>query len=212
MKLMTAQTFHDVFPSLGVEDGSFAGFIRRVRAGDERAARELVERYGPAIRRAVRVRLRDPRLQRLIESVDICQSVFASFFLRTALGQYDIESPDQLLRLLATIARNKLAYQARRERASCRDQGRVNTGALIDDCPALEASPSRQFEARELLDEARSRLTDDERCLFERRARGASWAEIAVELGGSPDALRVRLARGVARVGKQLGLGEAPDE
>src|SRR5438067_2234200 len=97
-----------------VDEISFKTFIRRVRAGDGHAAMELVERYGPAIRRAVRVRLRDPRLQRLVESVDICQSVFASFFLRTALGQYDIESPDQLLRLLSTIARNKLANQARR--------------------------------------------------------------------------------------------------
>jgi RNA polymerase sigma factor (sigma-70 family) len=209
---MTAETAHVAFLSLGVEDGSFTGFIRRLRAGDERAVRELLERYGPAIRRAVRVRLRDPRLQRIVESVDICQSVFASFFLRTALGQYHIESPDQLLRLLATIARNKLAYQARRERASCRDQGRVNMGVLIEDCAGHEPSPSRRLEARELLEEARSRLADDERCLFERRAQGASWAEIAAELGGNPDALRVRLARGVARVGKQLGLGEEIDE
>ena len=31
----------------------------------------LVERYEPAIRRAVRVKLRDPRLRRLVETVDI---------------------------------------------------------------------------------------------------------------------------------------------
>jgi RNA polymerase sigma factor (sigma-70 family) len=196
----------------GVEEGSFAGFVLRVRAGDECAAAELVERYGPAIRRAVRVRLRNPRLRRLIESVDVCQSVFASFFLRTALGQYDIESPEQLLRLLTAIARNKLAFQARREHAGCRDMGRLSIAAFVDDCPAREPSPSRLLEARELLDVARGRLTDDERCLFERRAQGASWAEIAADLGGSPDALRVRLARGGARVARQLGLGEAPDE
>jgi RNA polymerase sigma-70 factor (ECF subfamily) len=151
-------------------------------------------------------------LQRLIESVDICQSVFASFFVRTALGQYDIESPDQLLRLLAAIARNKLAYQARRERAGRRDRGRIDPSALVEDCPAPGASPSRQVEARELLEEARRRLTDGERHLFERRSQGASWAEITAELGGRPDALRTRLARGVARVGKQLGLGEVPDD
>ncbi len=78
--------------SITAGDGeySFAEFIRRVRAGDERAAMDLVERYEPSIRRAVRVRLRDPRLRRLIESVDMCQSVFGSFFVRTALGQYDL--------------------------------------------------------------------------------------------------------------------------
>ena len=105
------------------------------------AAAELVERYGPAIRRAVRVRLRDPRLQRLIESVDICQSVFASFFVRTALGQYDIESPDQLLRLLATIARNKLANQARRERADLPRSGAGQPGGRGRGLPGDRSQP-----------------------------------------------------------------------
>ncbi len=43
---------------------------------------------------------------------------------------------------------------------------------------------------------------------FIRRVRGGSWAEIAAELGGTPDARRVRLARGVARITRQLGLDE----
>jgi RNA polymerase sigma-70 factor (ECF subfamily) len=191
---------------------TFSGFIRRVRGGDEHAAVELVERYGPAIRRAVRIRLRDPRLHRLIESVDICQSVFASFFVRTALGQYDLENPDQLLKLLTTIARNKLAHQARRERADCRDQGRVNRDAAVEEFPAPSSSPSPQVGARELLSEARRRLTAEERTLLERRSQGQGWSEIAAELGGTPDALRIRLARAVARVTRELGLDEAPNE
>jgi RNA polymerase sigma-70 factor (ECF subfamily) len=196
----------------GGEDPSFAELIRRVRGGDDRAARELVRRYEPAIRRAVRVRLRDPRLRRLIESVDICQSVFASFFVRTALGQYDLERPDQLLRLLATIARNKLACQANRERADRRDQRRIDPEAVLEDCPSPGDSPSRQVAARELVEEARKRLTAEERALLERREQGLEWAEIAAELGGRPDALRVRLARAVARITRQLGLDEGPDE
>ncbi len=196
----------------GARDADFSEFMRRVRSGDERAAVELVERYGPAIRRVVRVRLRDPRLHRLIESGDICQSAFASFFVRTALGQYDLESPDQLMKLLASMARNKLAYQARRERAGCRDQGRVQRGAVIENYPAPVSGPSGQLVMSELLEEARRRLTPPERELLERRALGLGWAEIAADLGGTPDALRVRLARGVARITRELGLDEAPDE
>jgi RNA polymerase sigma factor (sigma-70 family) len=188
---------------------TFSAFIRRVRGGDERAAVELVDRYGPAIRRAVRVRLRDSRLQQLIESVDICQSVFASFFVRTALGQYDLDHPDQLLKLLTTIARNKLALLARRERALRRDRGRVNWAASVEDCPApATSSPSRQFAARELLDEARHRLTQAELMLLERRSQGLGWAEIGAELGANPNTLRIRLARAVARVTRDLGLDE----
>jgi RNA polymerase sigma-70 factor (ECF subfamily) len=192
-----------------MEGSTFSAFIRRIRGGDEHAAVELVERYGPAIRRAVRVRLRDPRLQRLIDSVDICQSVFASFFVRTALGQYDLDDPGQLLKLLTAIARNKLAIQARRERADCRDLGRVNWAATVENCPAPASSnPSRQLAARELLDEARRRLTPEELVLLERRSQGLSWAEIGVEIGANPDALRIRLARAVARVTRDLGLDE----
>src|SRR5206468_2113644 len=56
------------------EDASFADLIRRVRQRDEQAAAELVRRYEPAIRVAVRVRLTDPRLRRVVDSMDICQS------------------------------------------------------------------------------------------------------------------------------------------
>ena len=69
----------------------------------KQAAAELVRHYEPAIRRAVRVRLVDTRLNRLLDSMDICQSVMASFFVRAALGQYELNTPDQLLRLLATM-------------------------------------------------------------------------------------------------------------
>jgi RNA polymerase sigma-70 factor (ECF subfamily) len=55
-------------------------------------------------------------------------------------------------------------------------------------------------------------MTTQERALLERREQGLEWAEIAAELGSSPDALRVRLARAVARITRQLGLNEGPDE
>jgi hypothetical protein len=37
-----------------MSDTVFARFMRRIRAGDEQAARELVERYEPVVRREVR--------------------------------------------------------------------------------------------------------------------------------------------------------------
>ena len=95
------------------DDRSFLELIRRVRAGDEAAALDLVRRYEPAVRRVVRLQLRDPRLRRILDSMDVCQSVMASFFLRAATGQYDLDRPAQLLALLAVMARNKLASKAR---------------------------------------------------------------------------------------------------
>ena len=81
------------------ESTAFPDFIRRIRAGEDQAARELVERYEPVIRCEVRLRLRDPRLYSRFDWTDVCQSVMASFFVRAAAGQYDLERPDQLLRL-----------------------------------------------------------------------------------------------------------------
>ncbi len=106
------------------ETEAFQVLIERVRAGDAEAAAELVRRYEPMVRRAARVRLVDPRLGRVLDSMDICQSVMARFFVRAALGQYELNSPDQLLKLLATMARNKLANQAHGQRAARRGAAR----------------------------------------------------------------------------------------
>src|SRR5437763_17042036 len=111
------------------EELSFAELIGRVRTGDQDAAAALVRRYEPAIRRAVRIRLADSRLGRVLDSMDICQSVMASFFVRAALGQYELQAPEQLLKLLASMARHKLADQVDRERAACRDNRRAEEGS-----------------------------------------------------------------------------------
>src|SRR5262245_41519152 len=190
-------------------DTPFQDLIRRVRAGEADAAAELVRSYEPAIRRVVRLRLNDTRLRRAFDSMDVCQSVLATFFVRAALGQYDLDSPEQLLKLLAQVARHKLADQVRREQAGRRDFPR-----LADDSRAGEgvaapgASPSEQVARGELLQEVRRRLSPEERELAELRAEGRDWAAIAADKGEGAEALRKRLARGLDRVAQQLGLDE----
>src|SRR5579883_2868016 len=105
-------------------DDAFTDLIRRVREGDEVAAAELVRGYEPAIRRVVRVHLRDPRLRRVLDSTDICQSVLATFFVRANLGEYELKTPDDLLKLLATIARHKVTNEAKKQQALRRDYRR----------------------------------------------------------------------------------------
>src|SRR5262249_30264622 len=156
-----------------------------VRAGDQDAATVLVRRYEPAIRRAVRIRLADARLGTLLDSMDICQSVMASFFIRAASGQYELQNPGQLLKLLTAMARNKLASQARRQHAQRRDSRRVTSGGEDEGrFVATGASPSMEVAARDLLQEVHRRLSPDERRLLELRNQGSDWAAIAAELGG----------------------------
>jgi RNA polymerase sigma-70 factor (ECF subfamily) len=195
------------------EDDAFAEFIRRIRAGDDQAARELVQRHEPVIRREVRLRLRDQRLARRFDWTDICQSVMASFFARAAAGQYDLEQPDQLLRLLVVMTRRKLANQTRRHRAERRDYRRLEARdpAYLDERSATVPSPSRLVAGRELLEEFRRRLTEEERLLADLRAQSCEWAEIAARLGGTAEARRKQLARALDRVEQQLegsGIGD----
>jgi len=186
---------------------SFAAFVRGVRAGDARAAAELVRQYESAIRLEVRLHLRNSRLRRVLDSMDVCQSVLASFFVRAAAGQYDLEQPAQLLKLLVVIARNKVADQVRKERAQRRDNRRVeNVDPRELELTAGGHTPSQLVAGAELLQAFRQRLSAEERRLADLRAQDRGWAEIAAEVGGTPEARRMQLTRAVDRVARQLGL------
>src|SRR5262245_36070345 len=190
----------------------FQELITRVRKGDDAAANELVRRYAPAIRRAVRFRLTDPRLRRTLDSMDVCQSVMASFFVRAASGQYDLDTPEQLLRLLTTMARNKLLNQARQEHAARRDNRLVTDDIADHDMPGTAPSPVKPAEAREMLHEVHRRLAPDALRLVELRNQGHDWAAIASLVGATAAARRQKLHRALARVSKQVGLEEGDDE
>jgi RNA polymerase sigma factor (sigma-70 family) len=188
------------------EDRSFHELIRLVREGDQAAAAELVRSYEPAIRRAARVRLVDTRLQRVLDSMDISQSVFASFFVRAALGQYELERPEQLLRLLVNMSRKKLATQVRQEGAARRDYRRLDSTPPERPFVSAVPDPSQQASAKELLEEFRRRLSPEERSLAELRVSGQNWNQIATQQGETAEALRKKLTRAVERIAAELGL------
>jgi RNA polymerase sigma factor (sigma-70 family) len=193
------------------EAPAFEELIRRVRAWDQEAAAELVRRYEPAIRRAVRVRLANARLGNLLDSMDICQSVLRSFFVRAASSQYELETPEQVLKLLTAMARNKLASQARRQHTRRRDNRRAS--AIGDEGSRLVSSgdsPSAAIVVRDLQEEVRRRLAPDEWQLLELKNRGHDWAAIAEQVGGLPETLRKKLARAIDRVVAELGLDDEP--
>src|SRR5262249_16385308 len=109
----------------------------------------------------------------------------------------------------ATMARNKLADHARQQHAGRRDNRRVEAGTAEErQIAGSDPTPSQYIAGKEILHEVQKRLTDDERKLADMRADGREWADIAAEVGGSPEALRKRLSRAIDRVGQELGLDE----
>jgi RNA polymerase sigma factor (sigma-70 family) len=193
-----------------VRDPGFADFLRRIRAGDDQAAEELVKRFESLIRREVRLRISGSQVNRAFDSLDVSQSVLANFFARAANGQFELEHVDQLARLLVTMARNKLVSRVRSERRQVRDIRRVSEhpdalGRVADGQP----SPSEIVARKEILERMRTLLSDEERQIIDLRNQGLGWDEVATQLGGSGQARRMQMSRGIERVTRQLGIAES---
>ncbi len=190
---------------------AFPDLMARIRRGDGRAAEELFRQFEAQVRLEVQLRMRDPRLRRLVDDADVCQSVWLSFFVRARLGEYEIANPKQLARLLAGMARKKVAAHARRHSADRRDFRRAEGLGGAERAAARDASASSVVAGEELAREARARLSAEERSIADLRVAGRTWAEIAAEMGGTADARRVQLQRAAGRVRREIGL-EDDDE
>jgi RNA polymerase sigma factor (sigma-70 family) len=192
-------------------EGEYAEFIRRIRAGDPEAAAELVRRHEPEIRLEVRawLRLRDPRLRRVFDSMDVCQAVLATFFVRAAVGEYDLDRPGQLAALLAGIARNKLSEHVKHHQRQRRDVRRVEGLDPVEVRTPAQETPSQGAAGKELLAEFRRRLSEEENRIADLRANGRDWSAVAAELGGTPDGRRKQLTRAIERIERELGLHSA---
>lgn len=203
--MLMGGTSFTAFRGIDVQNDGFLGLIRRVRQGEELASEELVRTYGDQIRRIVRVRIGHSHLRRVVDSEDICQSVMANFLLRATAGEFELETPDQLFKLLVTMARNKLTNKFEYYQAARRD-GRRNEAAGISlrETPGDQETPSVILVRDELVKRIRSLLTEEERELLDRRTAGESWPEIAAAMGDSAERLRKRLERATQRVANQL--------
>jgi RNA polymerase sigma factor (sigma-70 family) len=190
---------------------AFATLLARVRAREPEATAEFVRQYEPQLCRKIRTWLRHqyPYLRNVLDSVDVCQSVMCCFLLRIALGQYDLEKPENVWNLLLTMSRRRLRQHARDQSAGRRDvRRREDLGSGVLEALAQGPSPSQQVIANDLLEATRERLTAEEWDLAQRRIQGCSWAEIADALGGTAEARRKQHTRALDRIAHELGLEE----
>lgn len=191
----------------------FALLIQRVRAGDQSAAAAIVRQFEPLIHREIRLRLEDQRLREMYDTADVSQSVLASFFVRAAVGEYDVDDPDRLIALLIAMTRNKVATLVRRQRRQKRDHHRAEGDqvAHLAKVPAREPTPSAIAIGAELVERARELLGQEERAIAALRETNHSWQQVADRCGGTPQARRVQFMRAMRRVTQQLGIEGAID-
>ena len=185
---------------------TFGEVIARLRSGDEAVVQWFVRQYEPEIRRLIRIRLNGSTLRRTMDSVDICQSTFFKFLQQLAACNLHVDTPEELSKLLFTIAQNNLRDELRKSNTKRRGQGvtfikEQNLLPLIED-PAL--NPGQLAANRDFWETVKSRMTAGERDLVEQRAMGHDWKTLADRFQSTPAALRRRLVRLRSRLGHYL--------
>ncbi|MCE9530506.1 MAG: RNA polymerase subunit sigma-24 [Planctomycetes bacterium] len=191
-------------------DASFQATVDAARNGDEEAAARLVREYQPELQRYIRFRLTNPGLRRFLDSLDVCQSVLAAFFVHLKGGRLEMIQPRQLFRFLAVMAENKVRDKARRHRTARRGAGILDGSPSIEtvDLSSADPGPAELASDRDLVAALRDRLPAEDRDSVERWLAGDGWNEIAAAAGNTPEAVRKQVTRSIDRAAKELGLIE----
>ena len=161
-------------------------FLRRIQAGDDGAARELLSRYEDEVRLVVRRQL--PRLLRSrFDSLDFLQSVWGSFFRRMRTAPTEFEDSRHLVAFLARAAKNKVIDEYRRAASHKHNMHREEPlwldGRRPRDVPDPIDSPSEVAEAHEVLVRLSELMPAERRTILELKAEGLSSKDIGQRLG-----------------------------
>jgi RNA polymerase sigma factor (sigma-70 family) len=182
---------------MALDMNDFQALMERLQRGGEEPARELVEKYGEYLRRAVRRHL-DRRLRSKFDSRDFVQDVWYSFFAGLPRDRA-FKDPDELVRFLVALARNKVIDETRKR--LCGGAARVQREQVLSDAPhelpdglkAPQATPSTIVMSREEWERLLQRQPLVYRRILILLREGKSSAQIARELN-----INARLVRRVA--------------
>lgn len=184
------------------ESKSFDGLCSGLRAGDSDSARELFTRFATRLVALARSRL-DTRLRQKVDPEDVVQSVYKSFFIRAADGQFEFDNWDNLWTILAVITLRKCGHRVEHFRAACRDIRREQSPAGFNpdesvasfQAIARDPQPSEAALFTETLERVMQQLNVREREVLTLRLQGHSTAEIAPLVQRTDRTVRLVLER-----------------
>lgn len=197
-----------------------SSLLQALHGGDPNALAALVERHLPWLRRHVERRLGD-FLRRHADADDYLQDAVADF-LRDA-PRFQVRDEAQFRALLARVVENTLRDRNDWFRARRRDLGRnapLASDSVLALDPTLSAgtTPSGAAQRSEVRQWVRLGLelmdAEDRKVILARDYDDRSFVEIGAELGMSPNAVRMRWTRAVARLAallKELRAGRVPN-
>ena len=169
-----------------VDSGDFSSLVKRLREGSQKAAWELVEQYGPHILRVVR-RTLSRSIRAKFDSQDFVQAVWASFFANPG-KLLNLEKPEQLVALLAAMARHKIIDEHRRrleyqKHNVTRERSLDAVGSVVaSEVTSREQTPSQIAIARERWNSLLQSQPAHYRRIVQLRLTGETYKAIAKEL------------------------------
>jgi RNA polymerase sigma factor (sigma-70 family) len=176
----------------------FAALMARAKAGDTAAVEELVRQYEPEVRIVARVLL-GPALRPHLDSIDLVQSVHRSLLVGLRQNKLEIGGPAQLIGLVLTMLRRKVArkwrHMRRQQRLSHGPTGAAELAGLLVSVGSGETDPARAAELKDSVQQLCSGLADVDRRLIEMRMEGHTTAEAARAMDMDRQVLGVRLQR-----------------
>jgi RNA polymerase sigma factor (sigma-70 family) len=164
-----------------------ADLVGRLRGGDPRAAEELFARYAQRLTALAEQHL-SRKLATRLDGADVVQSVFRTFFRRSAAGEFRIDTSDELWRLLVQITLQKARAYGRQHTAGVRDVNAEAPGggaAFLAEAVAHEPGPDEAAALVDQIEELLCGLPALYRDLLQLRLEGHSASDTAARLGVS---------------------------
>lgn len=160
-----------------------ARLLRKLRDGDNEAAREIFARYAQRLARFAEEHL-SHKLRGRVDSDDIVQSVLHTFFKRSARGEFQIDNSAQIWQLLVRITLMRVRAKARHHTAAMRDARAEDAGAELELADAIghDPDPSEALILVEAIERLVGGLPPMYCQVLDLRLQGHSAAEIADQL------------------------------
>lgn len=190
-------------------DPEWQRLFRLTAEGCEDAADQLMERFQTQIRLEARSRLASaPLTRRLIDSMDITQSVYLRFI--HGLRAQTIEQRDerQMVAFLRTVCRNKVKEKIRFHSAHQRDLRRNRSLGAAEHTIEQSDAGADAVETRDWIESLRKTYRETDLQIASLRSDGLSWSEVSKRIGLPADACRMRLERLRHRASKNARLEE----
>jgi RNA polymerase sigma-70 factor (ECF subfamily) len=170
-------------------DPTFDVILAQLRSGDQGAAAQVFHRFTNRLIGLARIHL-DSRIRQKVDPEDVLQSVYRSFFVRQARGEFDFEGWDGLWSLLAVFTVRKCARVCRHFQPGARDfnaevpggsagENAERTWEAIDRGP----TPTHAVMLAELVEQLMADLNERERAVASLALQGYTVAEIVEETG-----------------------------